>query len=121
MANVHVITEEQYRNQPFRCTGFCWEHEQPTFITADQLYGILNSATDDGTTKEYVLVKGRGGVECATVTEVTRNLMNSLSEQFDELLERMQTPEAREAMRELFNATSTQLGEAALREARRKR
>jgi len=58
MANVHIITEEQYRNRPFRCTGFCSdEPEGPTFITADQLYGILNSAADDGTTKEYVLVK----------------------------------------------------------------
>ena len=58
MANVHVITEEQYRNRPFMCTGFCSpEPEEPTFILPNQLYDILNSASDDGTTKEYVLVK----------------------------------------------------------------
>ena len=49
--------------------------------------------------------------------------MNTLTAQFDELLARMQTPEARAAMRALFSATPEQLGRAAVEAAlsRRKR
>ena len=40
---------------------------------------------------------------------------------YDEMFERMQTPEARKAMRRAFNATPKQLGRAALKAAQKEK
>ncbi len=46
--------------------------------------------------------------------------LNTLSEQFDALLERMQTPGARRGMTNAFNASSKQLGKAAVAATRKR-
>ena len=46
--------------------------------------------------------------------------LNALSGQFDALLERMQTPAARRGMAAAFNASSKQLGKAAVKAARKR-
>jgi hypothetical protein len=55
MANVIIIPERIYRKR-----GYMDETERQ-FITADQLYDVLNSAWDDGTTQEYVLLEDNHG------------------------------------------------------------
>lgn len=44
--------------------------------------------------------------------------MNTLSEQFDEMFEKMQTPESREAMDRAYHATPEELGNNAMRRKR---
>ena len=46
--------------------------------------------------------------------------LNTLSEQFDALLDRMQTPQARRGMSVAFNASPKQLGKAAVVSARKR-
>jgi hypothetical protein len=46
--------------------------------------------------------------------------LNTLSSQFDALLDRMQTPQARRGMSAAFNASSKQLGKAAVVAARKR-
>ena len=46
--------------------------------------------------------------------------LDTLSSQFEELLESMQTPEARKGVDAAFNATPEELGQAAVRAARRR-
>jgi hypothetical protein len=46
---------------------------------------------------------------------------SQLSSKFDELLDRMQTPTARMGMEAAFHATPAELGEAAVKAARRQR
>lgn len=48
----------------------------------------------------------------------TRQL-DTLTEEFDALLDRMQTPDARRAMKAAFNASPARLGKAAVRAARK--
>ena len=48
-------------------------------------------------------------------------LGETLGKKFDAMLERMQTPEARKAMRRAFNATPKQLGKAALAAAQKEK
>jgi antitoxin Phd len=47
--------------------------------------------------------------------------LESLRGEFDALVDRMQTPQARKAVDALFSATPEQLGDAAVKEARRRR
>jgi hypothetical protein len=47
--------------------------------------------------------------------------IDTLTAEFDALLERMQTPQARAAMRRAFDATPEELGRAAVEYARRER
>ncbi len=49
----------------------------------------------------------------------TRQL-DTLTDEFDALLERMQTPDARRAMKAAFDASPAQLGKAAVRAARKR-
>ncbi len=51
----------------------------------------------------------------------TTPVLDELTEEFDQLLERMQTPKAKAAMAEAFDATPTQLGRAAVKAAPPKR
>lgn len=46
--------------------------------------------------------------------------LNTLSEQFDALLDRMQTPQARRGMSAAFNASPKQLGKASVAAARKR-
>jgi len=46
--------------------------------------------------------------------------LDALSEQFDALLDRMQTPRARRGMSAAFNASPKQLGKAAVVSARKR-
>lgn len=47
--------------------------------------------------------------------------LNTLSEEFDAMLDRMQTPAAGRALRRGFDASPAELGEAAVRAAKKKR
>jgi hypothetical protein len=47
-------------------------------------------------------------------------VLDALSSQFEELLESMQTPEARKGMDAAFNATPEELGRAAVKAAQRR-
>ncbi|HJZ98449.1 MAG TPA: type II toxin-antitoxin system Phd/YefM family antitoxin [Candidatus Solibacter sp.] len=49
-----------------------------------------------------------------------RPKLNVLTEEFDALLESMQTPKARAAMKRAFNASPKQLGRAAVEAARKR-
>jgi antitoxin Phd len=50
----------------------------------------------------------------------SRAKLKLLTQEFDDLLERMQTPKAKAAMRSAFNATPKQLGQAAVAAARKR-
>ena len=55
---------------------------------------------------------------------LTRNrtpVLNELAAEYDVLLERMQTPAARKAVANAFNATPEQMGKAAVKAARKRR
>jgi antitoxin Phd len=54
------------------------------------------------------------------LTQAPQLKLNVLSEQFDALLARMQTPEARSGMESAFHASPAQLGKAALAAARKR-
>lgn len=55
-----------------------------------------------------------------TLQEAPQAKLNTLSEQFDTLLERMQSPKARRAMAAAFRADNKQLGKAAVAAARKR-
>ena len=56
-----------------------------------------------------------------TLQEAPQAKLNTLTEQFDILLERMQSPKARRGMAAAFRADNTQLGKAAVAAARKRR
>ena len=55
-----------------------------------------------------------------TLQEAPEAKLNTLSEQFDTLLERMQSPKARRGMAAAFSADNKQLGKAAVAAARKR-
>src|SRR5689334_5047500 len=55
-----------------------------------------------------------------TLQEATQGKLNTLTEQFDTLLERMQSPKARRGMAAAFRADNKQLGKAAVAAARKR-
>ena len=55
-----------------------------------------------------------------SLQEAPQRRLNALSGQFDELLERMQTPAARRGMATAFSASPKQLGKAAVKAARKR-
>ena len=55
-----------------------------------------------------------------TLQEATQGKLNTLTEQFDTLLERMQSPKARRGMAAAFRANNKQLGKAAVAAARKR-
>ena len=59
--------------------------------------------------------------EFEALTKASTPALDDLSDQFDQLLERMQTPQAKSAMASAFDATPEQLGRAAVKAARAKR
>jgi len=56
-----------------------------------------------------------------TLQEAPQAKLNTLTEQFDTLLERMQTPKARRGMTTAFGANPTQMGKVAVVAARKRR
>jgi antitoxin Phd len=56
--------------------------------------------------------------EFNALSRAKRGVLDTLTDEFDELLARMQTPESRAAMHAAFDATPAQLGRAALAAAR---
>ncbi len=56
--------------------------------------------------------------EFEALTKASTPALDDLSDQFDQLLERMQTPQAKSAMASAFDATPEQLGRAAVKAAR---
>ena len=56
-----------------------------------------------------------------TLQEAPQAKLNTLTEQFDTLLERMQSPKARRGMAAAFRADNKQLGKAAVAAARKRR
>jgi len=54
------------------------------------------------------------------LTHATELALDTLSGEFDELLDRMQTPKARHAMKEAFAASPKELGKAAVTAARKR-
>jgi antitoxin Phd len=52
------------------------------------------------------------------LSQAKRGVLDTLTDEFDKLLARMQTPESRAAMQAAFDATPAQLGQAALAVAR---
>jgi prevent-host-death family protein len=59
--------------------------------------------------------------EFEALTKATTPALDELTAEFDALLERMQTPEAKSAMASAFDATPEELGRAAVKAARPKR
>ena len=59
--------------------------------------------------------------EFQSLSNARSETLEALSTKFDGLLERLQTPAAREAMDEAFNASPEALGQAAAKAARRRR
>lgn len=59
--------------------------------------------------------------EFEALTKASTPALDDLSAEFDQLLERMQSPEAKSAMTSAFDATPEQLGRAAVKAARAKR
>jgi prevent-host-death family protein len=59
--------------------------------------------------------------EFQALTRSTSPVLDELTEEFDELLQRMQTPKARAAMESAFDATPQELGRAAVKAAGGKR
>ena len=57
--------------------------------------------------------------EFEALTKASTPALDDLSEKFDQLLESMQTPQARSAMASAFDATPEQLGRAAVKAAKR--
>jgi antitoxin Phd len=58
--------------------------------------------------------------EFEALTKLSTPVLDELTAQFDELLERMQTPQAKSAMAAAFDATPEQLGRAAVKATRAK-
>jgi antitoxin Phd len=58
--------------------------------------------------------------EFEALTKLSTPVLDELTAQFDELLESMQTPQAKSAMAAAFDATPEQLGRAAVKTARAK-
>jgi antitoxin Phd len=58
--------------------------------------------------------------EFEALTKLSTPVLDELTAQFDELLESMQTPQAKSAMAAAFDATPEQLGRAAVQTARAK-
>jgi prevent-host-death family protein len=59
--------------------------------------------------------------EFEALTKANTPALDDLSDEFDRLLEKMQTPQAKSAMATAFDATPAQLGRAAVKAARAKR
>jgi antitoxin Phd len=59
--------------------------------------------------------------EFEALTKANTPSLDDLSDQFDQLLESMQTPQSKSAMASAFDATPEQLGRAAVKAARAKR
>jgi antitoxin Phd len=59
--------------------------------------------------------------EFEALTKASTPALDDLSDEFDQLLEKMQTPQSKSAMASAFDATSEQLGRAAEKSARAKR
>ena len=59
--------------------------------------------------------------EFEALTKANTPALDDLSDQFDQLLDSMQTPRAKSAMASAFGATQEQLGRAAVKGARAKR
>jgi prevent-host-death family protein len=58
--------------------------------------------------------------EFEALTEASAPELDELTDEFDELLERMQTPNAKSALAAAFDATPAQLGRAAVKAAKPK-
>jgi antitoxin Phd len=59
--------------------------------------------------------------EFEALTKASTPALDDLSDEFDQLLERMQTSQSKSAMASAFDATPQQLGRAAVKAARAKR
>ena len=59
--------------------------------------------------------------EFEALTKANTPALDDLSDQFDQLLERMQSPQSKSAMASAFDATPEELGRAAVKAARAKR
>jgi antitoxin Phd len=59
--------------------------------------------------------------EFKSLSSTRSQSLDALSTEFEALLERMQTPEARQGVEAAFNATPEELGRAAVEAARRRR
>jgi antitoxin Phd len=59
--------------------------------------------------------------EFQSLAQARSRTLDNLGAEFDDLLERMQTPKAKKAMDSAFNASPTKLGRAAVRAARKGR
>ena len=93
----------------------------------DGLIGIkaVKTAAPDGTT---VLITKHDSPRAVLISidhfqslqEAPQAKLNTLTEQFDTLLERMQSPKARRGMAAAFRANTKQLGKAAVAAARKR-
>jgi antitoxin Phd len=59
--------------------------------------------------------------EFESLSSARAKTLDALSTEFDDLLERLQTPEAKQGMEAAFNASPAELGQAAVEAARRRR
>jgi antitoxin Phd len=59
--------------------------------------------------------------ELESLTSARSQSLDALSTRFDDLLERLQTPVAKQGMKAAFNASPEELGRAAVKAAKRRR
>ena len=108
------------------------ETNSVTATVARKEFGRILDLVEQG--REIIIT--RNGVATAVMMPVARfdvltaddfdaaadsAMLDTLTAEFDALLERMQTPEARAAMERAFNASPEELGRAAAAAARRER
>lgn len=90
----------------------------------NQFGRVLETALSDGvvviTKHDAVKAVLVSAEEFAALMAAREPALDSLSREFDGLLARMQTPKSRAGMKGAFEATPTQLGQAAVEGARRR-
>ena len=93
-----------------------FKNEFGTFFEQATLNGAI-AITKHNTPKAVLL----SYAEFEALTKASSPVLDELTDQFDELLERMQSQRSKAAMASAFDATPEQLGRAAVKAARSKR
>jgi prevent-host-death family protein len=104
------------RGDPIETSSFTATEAKNEFgrVLDAAIHGGIVVITKHDTPKAVLLALD----EFRTLVDARKSRLDSLRGDFDALLARMQTPEARAGMKAAFNATPAQLGEAAVTAAR---
>lgn len=102
--------------------------EAPAKISATEAKNKLGEVLDNVLQSGMVLITRHEAPkavllsmeEFAALSQATRSRLDTLNDEFDALLARMQTPKARAGMKAAFSASPKQLGKAAVAAARKR-